>query len=292
MNSEKPEPRAEGMRSRDHKPDFPQLALRASKHWLSQKLICKARPVLPEIFCTPKTESMPVPTSSSTDSSFDGQLTDAIAAEANRLGLDLPAAALPGLAAYASRLWAWNERLNLTRHTDAGRFVARDVADAAALCPHLAAGERLLDVGTGGGVPGVLLAVLRPDLAVELSDSVGKRAKAVAAIVQEIGLSLPVHDQPAQQVVAEAAAAGRPFDTLVVRAVAPLAKLLSWFEPLAEAYGRMLVIKGPRWEAEKAEARHRGLLKQLAARRIASWPLPDSDGDSVLLEVSRRERGP
>lgn len=127
---------------------------------------------------------MPVPNSLTIDGPFPGQLAEVIAAEADRLGLDLPAAALPGLAAYASRLWAWNERLNLTRHTDAARFVARDVTDAAALCPHLAAGERLLDVGTGGGVPGVLLAVLRPDLKVELSDSVGKRARAVAAIVQ------------------------------------------------------------------------------------------------------------
>ena len=244
--------------------------------------------MLPEIFCTPKTESMPVPTSSSTDSSFDGQLTDAIAAEANRLGLDLPAAALPGLAAYATSLWAWNERLNLTRHTDAERFVARDVADAAALCPHLAAGERLLDVGTGGGVPGVLLAILRPDLTVELSDSVGKRARAVAAISAEIGLSVSVHDRAAQQVVVDAAAAGAAFDTLVVRAVAPLAKLLGWFEPLRESFGRMLIIKGPRWEAEKADARHRGLLKHVTARRIASWPIPEGAGDSVLLEVSQR----
>lgn len=248
------------------------------------------RPGLPEIFSTPKTKQMPVPNSLTIDGPFPGQLAEVIAAEADRLGLDLPAAALPGLAAYASRLWAWNERLNLTRHTDAARFVARDVTDAAALCPHLAAGERLLDVGTGGGVPGVLLAVLRPDLKVELSDSVGKRARAVAAIVQEIGLNIPVHERAAQQVVADATAAGKPFDTLVVRAVAPLAKLLSWFEPLAASFGRMLIIKGPRWEAEKADARHRGLLKQVAARRIASWPLPDSEGESVLLEVSRRER--
>ena len=215
-------------------------------------------------------------------------LAEAIAAEAERLELDLPAPALPGLAAYATSLWAWNERLNLTRHTDTKRFVARDIADAATLATHLGSGERLLDVGTGGGVPGVLLAILRPDLTVELSDSVGKRARAVEAIVAEIGLSLSVHERAAQQVVADAAAAGKPFDTLVVRAVAPLAKLLGWFEPLRDSFGRMLLIKGPRWEAEKAEARHRGLLKQVTARRIANWPIPDGDGDSVLLEVSRR----
>ena len=66
---------------------------------------------------------MPLPTGSP-DSSFHGELTAVITAEAERLGLALPAAAVPGLAAYATSRWAWNERLNLTRHTDAGRFVA------------------------------------------------------------------------------------------------------------------------------------------------------------------------
>ena len=228
------------------------------------------------------------PTPSTTAPVTPENLAVTLAAEAAQIGLDLPAATLPRLAAYASRLWVWNERLNLTRHTDACRFLQRDVADANALQGHLTAGERILDVGTGGGVPGVLLAILRPDLTVELSDSVGKRARAVAAITQEIDLPLTVHDQAAQQVVAAAAAAGQPFDTLVARAVAPLTKLLTWFEPLVDSYGRLLLIKGPRWEAEKADARHRGLLKRVTARRLAAWPIPGGETESVLLEVCRR----
>jgi len=188
------------------------------------------------------------PTPSTTAPVTPENLAVTLAAEAAQIGLDLPAATLTRLAAYASRLWAWNERLNLTRHTDACRFLQRDVADANALQVHLTAGERILDVGTGGGVPGVLLAILRPDLTVELSDSVGKRA----------------------------------------RAVAPLTKLLTWFEPLVDSYGRLLLIKGPRWEAEKADARHRGLLKQVTARRLAAWPIPGGETESVLLEVCRR----
>ncbi len=91
---------------------------------------------------------------------------------------------------------------------------SRDIGDAVALLPHLARGERVLDVGTGGGVPGVLLAIMRPDLRVELCESVGKRAAQTL---------LP----------ARASGPGR-FDTLVVRAVAPLEKLLGssrtrWF---------------------------------------------------------------
>ena len=222
-------------------------------------------------------------------------LAAAVAAECERLGLAVSTEAVPRLAAYAASLWSWNERLNLTRHTDVEKFVSRDVADAVAIAPHLESGAHVLDVGTGGGVPGVLLAILRPDLRVELCDSVGKRARAVREIVAEIGLTIPVHEGAAQPLVAAAAEAGqrggRPgrFDVLVVRAVAPLLKLLTWFEPLCDAYGRMLVVKGPRWEEEKGEARHRGFVKKVGVRRIAAWPIRGSDNESVLLEIKRRE---
>ena len=215
-------------------------------------------------------------------------LAGAIRAECERLSIPLPAGVEAGLAAYATRLWAWNERLNLTRHSDVERFVSRDIADAVAVAGHLAAGERVLDVGTGGGLPGVLLAILRPDLKVELSDSVGKKARAVREIVSEAGLSIPVHEGAAQTLVSRRGDHDR-FDVLVIRAVAPLLKLLSWFEPIADHYGRLLIIKGPRWEEEKGEARHRGLVKQVTVRRVAAWPIRGSDNESVLLEVRRRE---
>jgi len=113
----------------------------------------------------------------------------------------------------------------------------------------------------------------------------------VRAIVAETGLALPVHDGAAQGFVSQAAAAKRPFDTLVVRAVAPLVKLLGWFEPLCEQYGRLLIIKGPRWEEEKGEARHKGFAKKVTVRRIAAWPIRGSDNESVLLEIRRRPVG-
>ncbi|MFM8282805.1 MAG: 16S rRNA (guanine(527)-N(7))-methyltransferase RsmG [Planctomycetaceae bacterium] len=217
-------------------------------------------------------------------------LARAIGDACDRLGLAVPAETLPRLAAYAAALWRWNERINLTRHTDVARFVARDIADTLAIAALLAPGERVLDVGTGGGVPGVVLAIVRPDLRVELSDSVVKKARALRAILAEIGLPLPVHEVAAQTLVARPAAAR--FDTLVIRAVAPLVKLLGWFEPVAGSFGRLLVVKGPRWEEEKGEARHRGLVKRVTVRRAAAWPLPGSDQESVLLEVRARAAAP
>ena len=216
-------------------------------------------------------------------------LAEAISKEAQQLSLTLPEDVIPELAAYAKSLWSWNDRLNLTRHTDVQQFVQRDVIDTAAICPFMKTNERVLDVGTGGGVPGVVLAILRRDLTVELSDTSTKRIAALKSILVELGLPLTIHHQPAQQVVLDTRRKGRSFDTLVVRAVAPLQKLLTWFEPISNSYGRLLVIKGPRWEAEKQESRHRGFLKKVTARRIATWPIPGNDTESVLLEIKRRK---
>lgn len=188
------------------------------------------------------------------------------------------------LARYCRALWSWNEKLNLTRHTTFEKFVARDVVDCLALEPFLDAGQRVLDVGTGGGVPGVVLAILRPDLEVALCDSVAKKAKAARAIVEETGLGIAVHHAPVQELLER-----EQFDTLVVRAVAPLAKLLRWLAPHWDAFERLLVIKGPAWIDERKEAHDAGLLRRVHLRKIASYPLPGTDSESVVLSIRRKE---
>ena len=128
---------------------------------------------------------------------------------------------------YCSALWSWNEKLNLTRHLDYEKFVGRDVVDSLALEPFLDSGDSVLDVGTGGGVPGVVLAIARPDLKMALCDSVAKKAKAVQAIVEEIGMNVKVHHVPAQDIVEldhfnVLVARGRPFAKAAAMACSPL----------------------------------------------------------------------
>lgn len=197
-----------------------------------------------------------------------------------RHGIELPANQVEQLARYCQVLWDWNTKLNLTRHTDFEKFVTRDLVDSLVIARHLAPGERVLDVGTGGGVPGIVLAICRPDLEVSLSESVAKKAKVVEQIVGELGLSIPVYHRRAEDLLAE-----KTFDTLVARAVAPLAKLLTWFQDRWGAFDRLLAVKGPNWLAERQEARQRNLLKGLNLRKIETWPLPGTESESVLLEL-------
>ena len=178
-----------------------------------------------------------------------------------------------------------NEKLNLTRHTDFDKFVARDVVDSMALERFLDSGERVLDVGSGGGVPGAILAIVRPDLEVTLSDSVAKKARALEEIVQSAGVAARVRHAPAQAVLEL-----ERFDTLTARAVAPVSKLLTWFAPHWDNFNRLLIIKGPAWIEERAAARTAGLLKSLELRKLCSYPLPGTDSESVVLSIRPKDQ--
>jgi 16S rRNA (guanine527-N7)-methyltransferase len=198
--------------------------------------------------------------------------------------ISLPPEQVALLETYARRLWRLNSQLNLTRHTTFDKFVSRDLVDSLQLANVLEGGERVLDVGSGGGVPGVVLAIVRPDLQVSLAESVAKRARALRQIVEGLGPEITVYHCRAEEVVA-----ARNFESLVARAVAPLAKLLRWFAPHWEAFDRLLVIKGPSWVEERREARQRNLLARVQLRKRVEWPLPGTNAQSVLLEMRPKE---
>lgn len=185
---------------------------------------------------------------------------------------------------YARLLWDWNEKLNLTRHTDWEKFVSRDVVDSLWLEKFLDSGERVLDVGTGGGVPGILLAILRPDLEVSLCDSVQKKARVVQDIVERMNLPIRVFAQPVKDVLQQT-----HFDSLVARAVASMSKILTWVNPYWDSFKQLLLIKGPSWTVERQEAREKGVLRELALRKLASYPLPGTESESVVLALRIRE---
>lgn len=184
------------------------------------------------------------------------------------------------LAHYCRLLWDWNNRLNLTRHTDWDLFVTRDLLDTIELSRHVPKDSTVMDVGSGGGVPGIVLAILRPDLKVALCESIGKKATALQAIVKALRLPIVVYADRAETILKK-----HRFQVITVRAVGSISKLLTWFAQVWKSVGQMLLIKGPRWTEEFEEAEAEGLLKRLKLESIAQWPTPGRDGKSVLLQI-------
>jgi 16S rRNA (guanine527-N7)-methyltransferase len=162
------------------------------------------------------------------------------------------------------------------------KFVTRDVVDSLQLAQLLEQGERVLDVGTGGGVQGVILAIVRPDLKVSLCESTGKKARVVEEMVRELGLPVRVYANRVEDVLEMTT-----FDTLVARAVASLAKVLTWLKPHWAAFDQLLMIKGPAWVDERGEARHHNLLRGFALRKAATYETPRTGAESTILKISQ-----
>jgi 16S rRNA (guanine527-N7)-methyltransferase len=197
--------------------------------------------------------------------------------------LKVPESCLEPLVDYCQRLWKRNEQVNLTRHTDFDHFVRRDLVDTLQLSQLLKEGERILDVGSGGGVPGIVLAILRPDLEIALCDSVGKKATILAELCRELRLDVEVHHARAEAVLDD----DERFDSVTARAVGPLAKLFTWFKDCWPNMGRLLAIKGPGWRDERVEAEQQRLMKHLLLKIASRYPVPGETWESYILEIRR-----
>jgi len=185
------------------------------------------------------------------------------------------------LGRFCAALAAANERLNLTGITDARGMAVLHVLDSLAAAPLLAGAATAMDFGSGGGVPGIPLALALPSLSMTLVESRERKAAALAAIVDELGLGprvTAVHARGEEWLKAHAV------DVVVARAVEGLPALLKRLRAVRRQFGRLILMKGPGADDELAAVA--GRLESLGFPRPARHEsaLPDGAGLRVLLE--------
>ena len=157
---------------------------------------------------------------------------DALAVEAASPQIDT-------LLGYIDLLHRWNAAYNLSAVRDPDAMVPRHLLDSLAALPYVG-GPRVLDLGSGAGLPGIPLAVMRPDWQVVLLDSNGKKARFLRQAKLELGLAnVQVIHGRAEDV------ADTGFDTVTARAVAQLDELARLCSPMIQADGRLVALKGP-----------------------------------------------
>ena len=163
----------------------------------------------------------------------------------DRSGIRVAAPHRHALAQFVDLLARWNRAYNLTAVRDPLAMVDRHVLDSLT-ARGLVVGTRLLDVGTGAGLPGLVLAIVRPDVRCTLLDAVQKKTRFCAHAAMTLGLENV-------EVVSERLAEHRPqhrYQTVISRAALPIAELVSGSWPLLDASGRIVAMKGPSPEAE------------------------------------------
>ena len=168
-----------------------------------------------------------------------------------RLGVALPEGGREKLAAYLALLAKWNRTYNLTAIREPERMVTHHALDSLAVVPHLPAREGIavLDVGSGGGLPGIPIAIARPDAHVVLVDSASKKA----AFLAQAAIELPLPNVEAVASRVEDYAPARKFDVVISRAFSDLATFVRLAKPHLAEGGVILAMKGVHPDEELAE---------------------------------------
>lgn len=163
------------------------------------------------------------------------ELGDGIA----QLGLDIPAATQQNMLAYLELLQKWNKVYNLTAIRQPGQMVTHHLLDSLAVLPHLWAGN-WLDVGCGAGLPGMVLAMARPEWEFTLLDSNSKKT----GFVQQAIIDLKLSNVKVCCVRAEEWEPDEKFDGIISRAFAELADFVAATRHLLADGGSWVAMKG------------------------------------------------
>ena len=182
------------------------------------------------------------------------------------------AAALPKVVRYADLLAETGVRRGLIGPREVPRLWERHLLNCAVLAPLVARAASCADVGSGAGLPGLVVALVRPDLRVRLVEPSLRRCAFLSEAVGALALSdrVTVDRARAQE------RAGIGVDVVLARAVAPLERLIEWTAPLLRPGGELLALKGARADQELAAAG-----PALRAAGAVSWHV-ETRGDDVL----------
>ena len=158
---------------------------------------------------------------------------------------------------YMEGIIEWNEKVNLTSITDKDEFIKLHFVDSimSVPCEEFQNAKRIIDVGTGGGFPGIPLALAAPDKEFVLMDSLNKRIKIINQLCEEIGITNVTAVHARAEELAKNKAHRQKYDLCVSRAVANLSTLSEYCLPFIKRGGWFLSYKGPDTDKELADAK-------------------------------------
>lgn len=171
-------------------------------------------------------------------------------------GIVLDREQMEGFERFYGELLIWNKQVNLISRQDMDNIYERHFLHSLSILKYFQppAKARCLDVGTGGGFPGLPLKIARTDLLMLMVDSIAKKVKLAGMFAQHTSLRGIEAKTMRAEALADAPKFRGAFDVITARAVAPLVQLISWVEPLLKPGATMAFLKGGALDGEIAEA--------------------------------------
>ena len=193
--------------------------------------------------------------------------------------LDVTPAQQDKLMDYLAMMFKWNAVYNLTSLRDPMQMVTHHLLDSLAAVPAFAAARNVLDVGSGGGLPGIVLAIVRPDMIVSMIDTVHKKTAFLTQVKAQLSLAnVTVYTARVEQLQVS-----DKFDVITSRAFADLSDFVNWSSHLLADGGRYIALKGvaPKDEQERLPAEWR-----VAGVEPLHVPKLDAERHLVFIERS------
>jgi 16S rRNA (guanine527-N7)-methyltransferase len=200
--------------------------------------------------------------------------------------IELDRAVQEKLLFFARELIVWNDRLNLLSRADVYNVMRKHVAASLGvlLVATPVAGEKWIDVGTGGGFPGLVLRLVCPDLEITLLDSARKRCVFLENVLRGLDCrGVPVLAMRAETHLAHGDGRAR-YAVVTARAVASLRDAVDRFGPLIRPGGRLVTFKGPMWASELAEAQAIGALQRSQLEFVSATKIPWVNGRLLVFK--------
>lgn len=212
---------------------------------------------------------------------------DLLKREIDRIGITIDEYGLDRFDSYAERLVRWNSHVNLTAITEPDDIVIKHFADS--LYPlryiHMSKGQKLVDVGSGAGFPGLPLLIANPGIEVNFVDSIGKKLAFVKDVLRNSGLVANVTHKRAEE-IGKTAEYREQYDYATARAVAPLNVLCEYCLPLVKVGGLFVSLKGSTGKEELAQAER--AIKVLGGEVVKFDEYALSNGDKRSLAIIRK----
>lgn len=207
------------------------------------------------------------------------KLTDILCAGVADMAIELSERQITQLVSYVLLMNKWNKAYNLTSVRDPEQMMVKHILDSLAVSPFID-GQKLIDVGTGPGLPGIPLAIMHPDKDFTLLDSLGKRVRFMKQVVYELALT---NVNPIQSRV-EAHMPQDPYDIVLSRAFASLKDMLHWCQHLVDFDGVFFALKGQRPDEEVSD-----LDDAFNITSITTLHVPHLEGERHLVKIQKCE---
>ena len=190
---------------------------------------------------------------------------------------------------YMDLLLEWNEKINLTAITEKNEIILKHFIDSLTIYKYIKENDKIADVGTGAGFPGIPLAIMKNKNEVNLVDSLNKRINFLNEVIQKIELENVMAIHSRAEDLGKDKKYREKFDIVTSRAVANLTVLVEYLLPLVDVGGYCICMKGPNIEEELNQSKF--AIRTLGGKieKVEKIILPDSDFERNIVIIKKEQ---